>query len=87
MPLSDILSVILRSRGLDYEIRPNVIWISSRDRIENVPLEALETRIFDIQFGGPIRGQLRPEPLQLETVTFGESTTSGSSGGGGSSGE
>lgn len=83
--LMDALSLILRSRGLDYEIYPNVIWISSQDRIMNVPMEALETRIFDLQFGGPIRGQLRPEPLQLETISFGESsggTSGGTSGGG-----
>ena len=78
--LSDALSLILRSRGLNYEIYPNVIWISSRDRIDNVPMEALEIRIFDLQFGGPIRGQIRPQPLQLETITFGESDSS--SGGG-----
>ena len=77
--LMDALSLILRSRGLNYEIYPNVIWISSNDRIDNVPMETLETRIFDLQFGAPIRGQIRPEPLQLETITFGES---GSSGGG-----
>ena len=87
MPLSDVLSVILRSRGLDYEIRPNVIWISTRDRIENVPLEALETRIFDVQFGGPVRGQTRPQPLQLPTLTLGQSTSESSgTGGGGTSG-
>lgn len=68
IPLLDALSLILRSRGLDYEIRPNVIWISTRERIENVPLEAMETRIFDLQFGSPFRGQLRPEPLELETT-------------------
>jgi len=72
MPLSDALALILRPRGLDYEIYPNVVWISSQDRIANVPIETLETRIFDLQFGGPFRGQIRPEPLQLETITFGE---------------
>ena len=88
MSLLDALSLILRSRGLDYEIRPNVIWISTRDRIVNIALETLETRVFDIQFGGPIRGQLRPQPLKLETITFGETQGSGggSGGGGGSSG-
>ena len=77
MPLLDTLSLLLRPRGLDYEIRPNVIWISTRDRIDNISLEALETRVFDLQFGGPIRGQLRPEPMELETITFGESGSSG----------
>ncbi len=77
--VKDALDLILRSRGLGYEIYPNVIWISSQDRIANVPMEAIETRIFDLQFGGPFRGQLRPQPLQLETITFGESTNSGSS--------
>jgi hypothetical protein len=70
--IKDALSLILRSKGLDYEIYPNVIWISTSDRIANVSIETLETRIFDLQFGGPIRGQLRPEPLQLETISFGE---------------
>ncbi|MBU0534392.1 MAG: hypothetical protein KJ887_06325 [Candidatus Omnitrophica bacterium] len=80
--LMDALSLILRSRGLNYEIYPNVIWISSSDRIDNVPMETLETKIFDLQFGGPIRGQLRPQPLQLETISFGESSgSSGSSSG------
>ena len=83
IPLIDALSLILRSRGLDYEIHPNVIWISTRDRIESVPLEPLETRIFDIQFGGPVRGQLRPQPLALPTITFGESQGTGGGGGGG----
>jgi tetratricopeptide (TPR) repeat protein len=68
IPLLDALNLILRPRGLDYEIRPNVIWISTRDRIENVPLEAMETKIFDLQFGGPFRGQVRPEPLELKTT-------------------
>ncbi len=80
--LMDALSLILRPKGLDYEIYPNVIFISTRDRIQYIPIEPIETRIFDLQFGYPFRGQLRPQPLTLETVTFGESSGGSDSGGG-----
>ncbi len=79
MPLSDVLSLVLRPKGLDYEIYPNVIWISTRDRLDNVPLEALETRIFDLQSGSTINGQIQPTPMQLSTITFGQSNSSGGS--------
>ncbi|HIE43588.1 MAG TPA: tetratricopeptide repeat protein [Candidatus Omnitrophica bacterium] len=58
------LGAILRARDLDYQIYPEYIWISTRERIQNVVLEPLETRIFDLQFGVPIRRRF------VKTVPF-----------------
>ncbi|MDD5454780.1 MAG: hypothetical protein PHW62_04710, partial [Candidatus Ratteibacteria bacterium] len=43
--LMDALSLILRPKGLDYEIYPNVVFISTRARIDYIPVETLETKI------------------------------------------
>ncbi len=66
VPLLEALGIILRSRGLDYVIMPNLIWISTRERIESMPLEPLVEKVFDLQFGAPIRR------AWVQTVPFGE---------------
>ena len=49
MPLGTALKAVLRTVGLDYGPYKHFIFISTRARLRNDPLEALETRFYELK--------------------------------------
>ena len=51
MTLLSVLEAILRPKDLDYRFTKEYIWVSTRDRIQNQPLEDMETRVYSLEYG------------------------------------
>lgn len=75
VPLGDALDAIFRPLGLDYEVAPYGLYVSTPDRLRHEARERLETRIYHVAPSGEtmpkvVVGQL---PATTQTLGFGVS--------------
>lgn len=48
VPLRDALEAVLRPMGLDYQVRGNIVYVSTPDRLASVSADRIESRVYAI---------------------------------------
>ncbi len=69
IPLTEALDVILRSKGLKYQIHPNLIWVATSERMRKLrEMEKLGEKIKEAQ--GEVDPELKEKVQQIVSLRF-----------------